>query len=82
MTMKSKSGDNLSISNEISRELQNALYQKRLQGPSVVQRYQWHQEWLKSGAQYRMSYREFEKSKIKSPEYVRNKIQQLRKLRK
>jgi len=51
--------------NKISRDINNAVYQARLRGPSAAERQQWYREFLESGAQYRMSYSAFQKGRLR-----------------
>jgi hypothetical protein len=51
--------------NSTSREINDAQYQARRRGPSEKQNALWHQQWLTSGAQYRMSFPEYRKQQLK-----------------
>lgn len=50
--------------NQTSLDIAAAQYKARLNSPSLKQKQTWHQEFLESGAQYRMAYSVFLKEKI------------------
>ena len=49
--------------NRTSTELNKQLYKHRSRGPSIVQRYNWKLEWVKSGSDKRMSFASYLKMK-------------------
>jgi hypothetical protein len=51
--------------NDISRELNGKIYNKRKSQPSVVLKARWHKDFLESGAQYRQSWVDYCKGKTK-----------------
>ena len=51
--------------NQTSLDIANAQYKAKLRSPSIKQKQIWHQEFLESGAQYRMSFPVFIKAKTK-----------------
>jgi hypothetical protein len=51
--------------NKTSKDINNARDQSRRSGPSEKQNHLWYQEYRESGAQFRMSYSAFRKTKSK-----------------
>jgi hypothetical protein len=52
--------------NKTSRELNKAGLKAQLRGPTLKQTAMWHQEFLDSGAQFRMSFLSFKNGKLKN----------------
>ena len=50
--------------NDTSRELNNKIYQRRLQGPSLATISNWHKEFLAQGLDHRMSFVQYRKTKM------------------
>jgi len=57
--------------NQTSIDLAEAKYQNRFREPSLIEKQSWHQEFLESGAQYRMSFPAFQKLKTQEWETAR-----------
>jgi hypothetical protein len=51
--------------NDISRDLNNKIYEKRRKSPGVVLRHQWHNEFINQGLDKKMSFQEYLKQKTK-----------------
>ena len=52
--------------NQTSLDIADKQFKARQRSPSLIQKDKWHKEFLESGAQYRMSFAAFLKSKTKT----------------
>lgn len=50
--------------NDTSREINNHIYQRRQQGPSLATISKWHEEFLAQGLDHRMSFAQYRKTRM------------------
>jgi transposase len=51
--------------NDTARDLNHKIYKRRSRGPSITTIYNWQQEWRSLGLDFKISFYEYKKKKLK-----------------